>query len=117
MTLDDLVAARAARQKRWGSTFDQPRSAADEIDHLRWRLDAEIDAAQQTVIQAESHLHTAQARLTGLLTRRDEHDALEAEVAALRASTAHAQYVVREPVVIIPRERPALRTSFPGAIA
>ena len=102
MTLDDLVAARRARADRW-NTFRAPSTAAEDIDRLRFMLDREIDHAQAEVSGAEAHLHSLQARLTSLLTRRDEHDALEAEVASLRQSQMHARYVEREPVVILPR--------------
>lgn len=100
--LDALVQAREARRARWQS-FRRPASAADDLDLLRYHLDEQIVAAQQTATQAQQHLRDAQERLTALLTRRDEHDAHEAEIAALRASQVHARYVEREPVVIIRR--------------
>lgn len=115
--LDALVQAREARRIRWQS-FRQPATAADDLDFIRYRLDEQIETAQHSVRQAQGHLATEQQRLTALLTRRDEHDTYEAEIAALRLSQVHARYVVRDPVVIIPREpeRPALRASFPPGV-
>lgn len=100
--LDALVQAREARRIRWQS-FRQPATAADDLDFIRYRLDEQIETAQHSVRQAQGHLATEQQRLTALLTRRDEHDTYEAEIAALRLSQVHARYVEREPVVIIRR--------------
>lgn len=100
-SLDDLVKARQQRAVRW-NTFASPRSAADEIDHRRYVLDREIEQAQYDLRQAQRAMIDADQHLANLLARRDEYDTLEAEVAEIRRGRLHAEYVEREPAVLVP---------------
>lgn len=82
---------------------------ADAIDTLREKvryLDEQIAWAEQGLDQLLAQTRDARATLERLAGVREDHEALIAEVEQARVSRLHAQYVVREPVVIIPAAPP-----------
>lgn len=98
--MPDAETLIAARRERWNG-WEQPTTALDEIDQRRYHLVGDIEAAEATVRAVSLELADAQRRLESLLTRREQYDALEAEMAAARLQRTHATYVAREPVVIL----------------
>lgn len=99
---------------RLHTALDEVQDRADEIAaEIAWQIDGlEADLAR---------IRERRAAIARLESKREQYEALIAEVHEARTQRLHATYVVREPVVIIPREpephRAALRAVFPGAAA
>jgi septal ring factor EnvC (AmiA/AmiB activator) len=78
-------------------------SALETLTEKISYLDQQIAWAQDSLQSLLRRVRTERDTIDALIGRREEHQALLAEIEQMRAARTHAEFVAREPVVIIPR--------------